>query len=235
MRGLIDRLLPDQAIRTDLPSSGRATLTRQDAQKRHILHLLYGAPQVRGKAVPTDTGTRVMEMIEDIPTLGPVTASVRLPKAPTRVYDAMTGADVPFTNGGNRVEVKLPGLRIHSAIVFEGTSVTDDDTIPRRRPATIVDVAERAGVAIGTVSRYLNGHPIRRGNRDQIEGAIEVLGYRRNAVAAAMKTDLTNVVGFLVPPPSEFHAAVLDHLSLAMQRSGRALAHLLPYGRSVHR
>ena len=132
-----------------------------------------------------------MEMIEDIPTLGPVTASVRLPQAPTRVYDALTGADVPFTNGGDRVEVTLPGLRIHSAIVFEGTSVTDDDAIPRRRPATIIDVAERAGVAIGTVSRYLNGHPIRRGNRDQIEEAIEALGYRRNAVAAAMKTDLT--------------------------------------------
>ena len=98
-----------------------------------------------------------------------------------------------------------------------------DEPIPRRRPATIVDVAERAGVAIGTVSRYLNGQPIRRGNRDQIEGAIEVLGYRRNAVAAAMKSDLTNVVGFLIPPPSEFHTAVLVDLSLAMQRSGRAL------------
>ena len=49
-----------------------------------------------------------------------------------------------------------------------------------------------------------------RGNRDQIEQAIEALGYRRNAVAAAMKSDLTNIVGFLVPPPSEFHTAVLD-------------------------
>lgn len=102
--------------------------------------------------------------------------------------------------------------------------MTDSGTIiPRRRPATIVDVAERAGVAIGTVSRYLNGHPIRAGNRDQIEAAIETLGYRRNAVAAAMKSDLTNVVGFLVPPPSEFHTAVLENLSRAMQRSGRAL------------
>jgi hypothetical protein len=62
-----------------------------------------------------------MEMIEDIPTLGPVSASVRLPRSPTRVYDALTGVDVPFTNGGNRVEIKLPSLRIHSAIVFEGS------------------------------------------------------------------------------------------------------------------
>lgn len=122
VRGLIDRLLPSRAIVTDLPSSGRATLTQQAAQKRHVLHLLYGAPQIRGKGVPNgEGGTRVMEMIEDIPTLGPVTASVRLPRTPARVYDALTGEDVPFTNGGDRVEVRLPSLRIHAALVFEGT------------------------------------------------------------------------------------------------------------------
>jgi len=121
VRGLIDRLLPSRAIITDLPSSARATLTQQAAQKRHILHLLYGAPQIRGKAVPAGNGVRVMEMIEDIPTLGPLTASVRLPRTPSRVYDALTGEDVPFTNGGDRVEVRLPSLRIHSALVFEGT------------------------------------------------------------------------------------------------------------------
>lgn len=121
VRGLIDRLMPSRAIVTDLPSSARATLTQQAEQKRHVLHLLYGAPQIRGKAVPAGDGVRVMEMIEDIPTLGPVTASVRLPRPPTRVYDALTGEDIPFSNGGDRVEVRLPGLRIHSALVFEGT------------------------------------------------------------------------------------------------------------------
>jgi LacI family transcriptional regulator len=108
--------------------------------------------------------------------------------------------------------------------------VTPSDNIPRRRPATIVDVAERARVAVGTVSRYLNGQPVRRGNRDQIEQAIEALGYRRNAVAAAMKTDLTNVVGLLVPARSEFHTAVLEMVSHAMRRWGRAL---LTYCHSV--
>lgn len=104
-------------------------------------------------------------------------------------------------------------------------SSSDDsgDHEGRRRQPTIVEVADRAGVAIGTVSRYLNGHPVRRGNRDQIEEAISALGYRRNAIAAAMKGDLTNTVGFLVPNISEFHAAVLDNLSHAMRRAGRAL------------
>lgn len=102
-------------------------------------------------------------------------------------------------------------------------SDTDDTEGGKRRHATIVEVADRAGVAIGTVSRYLNGHPVRRGNRDQIEQAIGELGYRRNAVAAAMKTDLTNTVGFMVPSLNEFHSAVLEHLSRRMRSTGRAL------------
>ena len=119
---LIARLMPDRAVDSDLPSSGRVSLTRQEAEGRHILHLLYGAPQVRGKAVPTDTGTRIMEMIEDIPAIGPVTASVRLPSEPSRVYDALSGKDVPFeVHGDGSVQVALPGLHIHSAIVFENS------------------------------------------------------------------------------------------------------------------
>ena len=99
----------------------------------------------------------------------------------------------------------------------------DGDSNDRRRPSTIIDVATEAGVAIGTVSRYLNGLPVRRGNRDLIEAAIHRLGYRRNAVAAAMKSDLTNTVGFMVPALSEFHAAVLEQLSRRMRTAGRAL------------
>ena len=122
VRGLIARLLPQPVLTTDLPSSARATLTRQAEAGRHILHLLYGAPQVRGKAVPNgEGGVRVMEMIEDIPTLGPVTTSVRLATAPSRVYDAMTGEALPFTYADGRAQVTVPGLRIHSAVVFEGT------------------------------------------------------------------------------------------------------------------
>jgi hypothetical protein len=123
VRGLIARLLPDPAITTDLPSSGRATLTRQEQPNRHILHLLYGAPQVRGKAVPNgEGGYRVMEMIEDLPTLGPVTTSVRLAAPPARVYDALSGSDLPFSYEAGRASVTVPSLRIHAAVVFEGAT-----------------------------------------------------------------------------------------------------------------
>lgn len=119
--GLIGRLMPDAALTTDLPSSGRATLTVQENEGRHVLHLLYGPPQVRGHAIPTEAGgTRVMEMIEDIPALGPVTATVRLPRKPSRVYEALTGDDLSFAvTADEAIAVSLPSLKIHSAVVFE--------------------------------------------------------------------------------------------------------------------
>ena len=123
IRGLLHRLLPDGVLATDLPSAGRASLTRQEDQGRHVLHLLYGPSQVRGKRVPNGDGTmRVMEMIEDVPAIGPVSARVRLPRAPGRVYDALTGADVTWSlHEDGAFEVTLPRLHIHSAVVFEGT------------------------------------------------------------------------------------------------------------------
>ncbi|MDR3475760.1 MAG: LacI family DNA-binding transcriptional regulator [Devosia sp.] len=123
-------------------------------------------------------------------------------------------------------EGERPALRQHS----------DDEGAPgalqsagkgrpagRKRQSTIIDVAETAGVAVGTVSRYLNGLKVRRANREQIEHAIEALGYRRNAVAAAMKTDLTHMVGLMVPTFDEFHGVMLEYLAHDIRRTGRAL------------
>ena len=125
VRGLLDRLLPDPILTTDLPSAGRATLNHQASENRHILHLLYGPPQVRGKAVPLPNGDgiRVMEMIEDIPAIGPVSATVRLPRPPARVYDALSGADITWSEAGQGAyRIAVPGLRIHTAIVFDGSA-----------------------------------------------------------------------------------------------------------------
>ena len=121
VRGLLDRLLPKPSLTTDLPSAGRASLTRQANENRHILHLLYGTPQIRGKDVRADDGSsRVMEMIEDLPAIGPVTARVRLPQPPRRVYEALTGRDIAWsTTADNQIEISVPSLHIHTAIVFD--------------------------------------------------------------------------------------------------------------------
>lgn len=92
-----------------------------------------------------------------------------------------------------------------------------------KKQATIVDVAQAAGVAIGTVSRYLNGLPIRATNRLPIEQAISQLGYRRNMVAVSMKRQTTHIVGLMVPALSEFHSGLLDQLTRRLRPTGRAV------------
>lgn len=120
VKGLLARLLPEPAVTTDLPSAGRATLTEQAGLGRHVLHLLYGSPQVRGKSLPHGEGSRVMEMIEDIPAIGPVSASLRLSHPPKRAYDAITGQALDIEDlGEGRYGVKLDRLHIHAAVVFE--------------------------------------------------------------------------------------------------------------------
>lgn len=92
-----------------------------------------------------------------------------------------------------------------------------------KKNATIYDVADAAGVAVGTVSRYLNGHEVRRGNRDLIEAAIEKLAFQRNAAARAIKAERTDIIGFMVPTFDEFHADLLDNLARSFQQTGRRM------------
>jgi len=91
------------------------------------------------------------------------------------------------------------------------------------KKATIIDVAEAAGVAVGTVSRYLNGLPVRTSNRLPIEQAINKLGYRRNMVAVSMKSQTTRMVGLMVPALGEFHAGLLDQLTRRLRGTGYAV------------
>lgn len=64
--------------------------------------------------------------------------------------------------------------------------------------ATIRDVAERALVSVGTVSRVLNDHPkVRPATKRAVLQAIEELGYRPNAMARNLRSSRTNVIGLL--------------------------------------
>lgn len=65
--------------------------------------------------------------------------------------------------------------------------------------ATINDVARRAGVSIGTVSKYINGIKIREQNRVKVAEAVEALDYHINPYARALKTNQTRVVTVLLP------------------------------------
>jgi LacI family transcriptional regulator len=72
---------------------------------------------------------------------------------------------------------------------------------PRDKPApriTVHDVARAAGVAIGTVSRVVNGAPsVTREVRERVERAIAELGWTPSAAAQAMRGAPTRMVGFI--------------------------------------
>lgn len=65
---------------------------------------------------------------------------------------------------------------------------------------TIREVAREAGVSIATVSHALSGNrPVSERTRRRIHRAVERLGYRPNAIAAAMTTGRTRTLGVVVP------------------------------------
>ena len=64
--------------------------------------------------------------------------------------------------------------------------------------STIQEVAKRAGVSAGTVSRYLNGHQLKAGNQSRVEAAIEELGYRSNYLARSLRSNQSMSIGLLI-------------------------------------
>jgi DNA-binding LacI/PurR family transcriptional regulator len=69
----------------------------------------------------------------------------------------------------------------------------------KRRP-TIVDIANRAGVAPMTVSRVINesGY-VSREAREKVERAVKELNYHPNGLARSLKRQRTHVVGIMLP------------------------------------
>lgn len=86
---------------------------------------------------------------------------------------------------------------------------------------TIKDVARKAGVSVGTVSRYLNGGHARPYNAERIESAIAILGYRPNALGRYLVTGRTQSVGVLVPDAGNvFSALVASELQDSFEALG---------------
>lgn len=87
--------------------------------------------------------------------------------------------------------------------------------------ATIKDVAERAGVAPSTISKYLNGGTVREKNAAAIREAIAALDYRVNPFARNLKTQASHSVGVLIPNmTAPFYGTVLAAFSRVMRQQG---------------
>jgi len=67
-------------------------------------------------------------------------------------------------------------------------------------PATIRDVARKANVGIGTVSRVLNDSPaVREDTRQKVLAAIEDLNFTPNPIARRLSTGQTFTIGVILP------------------------------------
>lgn len=64
---------------------------------------------------------------------------------------------------------------------------------------TMKDVAMEAGVALGTVSKVINGLPVGEAYRIRVEEAIKKLDYHVNSYAQGLKANKTYTVAMLIP------------------------------------
>ncbi|REE01544.1 alpha-amylase family protein [Marinoscillum furvescens] len=96
-------------VKVSMQSMGRVNLLHQPDKNRYVVHLLYASPIQRGK----------VRVIEDLPTVYDIPVSVDFPETIKRAYLVPSGELLtPQTNAG-RLEVVVPELTCHTAVVFE--------------------------------------------------------------------------------------------------------------------
>lgn len=100
-----------------------------------------------------------------------------------------------------------------------------------RRAPSMQDVAAAAGVSAQTVSRALRGHPyVTAEKRERVLAAVEALGYRMNAAAAALSSGRTRTLG-VVTVATATYAAGMTQASL--ERAAEAEGYAVVGGQSA--
>ena len=86
---------------------------------------------------------------------------------------------------------------------------------------TMKDVAREAGVALGTVSKVINGIPVGESYRIRVEEAIAKLNYRINSYAKGLKSNRTFLIAVIVPNLiNPFFAKLVNCLQKSLARRG---------------
>lgn len=88
--------------------------------------------------------------------------------------------------------------------------------------ATIKDVAEKAGLSVTTVSRFLNNHPyISDDKKEKILAAMKALDYEPSTVAQQMRGVKTHRIGVLISRiTNPFFASLVDALEVTARKNG---------------
>ncbi len=98
---LIDVQIPDKAV---------VTYTRQEKEKRNVLHLLFAHTTVRGENT---------EVIEDTVPLYNVSCSVKKETKPSRVVLEPQGKKIEFDFADGKLQFVVPEIHIHQMVVIE--------------------------------------------------------------------------------------------------------------------
>lgn len=84
---------------------------------------------------------------------------------------------------------------------------------------TMKDVAMEAGVALGTVSKVVNGLPVGDSYRIRVEDAIRKLDYQVNSYAQGLKLQKTRTVALLIPNTQEpFYASLAYYINISLMK-----------------
>ena len=94
----------------------------------------------------------------------------------------------------------------------------------------IVDVAKRAGVSVGSVSRVINEHPtVTPATRERVERAVRELGYVPNAIAGSLRSRRSKTIGLIIPDVTN---PFFSELALHVERSAAAAGYNVILGNS---
>lgn len=94
--------------------------------------------------------------------------------------------------------------------------------MPKKGTApTMKDVAQEAGVALGTVSKVVNGIPVGKVYQKKVEDAIKKLNYQVNSYAQGLRSSSTYTVALLIPDTiNPFFGRMTYYVSRALANSG---------------
>ena len=81
----------------------------------------------------------------------------------------------------------------------------------RKKSPTMKDVAREAGVALGTVSKAINGLPVGQEYKNRVDRAVEKLHYHVNPFAKSLKSSKTFTVALIIPNIYNSFFAELAH------------------------
>ena len=90
--------------------------------------------------------------------------------------------------------------------------------------ASIVDVAQAAGVSIATVSRVLNNpKTVGRETRERVLGVMERLNYRPNPLAQGIRRSSSGVIGAIIPMLSPSFGSILSGIVEECAQNGQSV------------